>query len=113
MILNVCRVYTSATCNNAIQACKYFLRARPLNYLPYTNMLMEMITFCLQNNIFIFDGRNCDEHLFCPRFCQSLCGVVGERGVQGLLKRLNMSLYDLCSLIYFDDIFIIWKGSIE
>ena len=57
--IDVISWYTAINHQQGIEAVKHFLRSRAINLLEHSNMLLDMLDFCLKHNAFVFDDAFC------------------------------------------------------
>ena len=116
MTLDVCSLYTCIDHSLGIESCEFFLKTRPLSYLQYTEMIVDMLRFCLQHNFFIFDNLFYRQtrgaamgSCFSPSYANLLVGW-WERQIADSI--FGFDDHVVLWLRYIDDLFVIWNGSI-
>ncbi|XP_078502568.1 uncharacterized protein LOC144758683 [Lissotriton helveticus] len=113
--LDVCSLYTSIKHEDGIKACRKFLSSRSISYLKHSDMIVQMMRFCLENNFFVFDDVYYKQRqgtamgtCFAPSFA-NLFMASWEQQVEKT-HEMYRSLVKLW-LRYIDDLFIIWEGT--
>ena len=108
--LDVISLYTSIRYQNGLRACMYFLRARSLNLLYHTEMLLFMIKYCLDQNYFMFHDKYYMQQrgiavgsAFAPNLANLLMGWWEEQFVSHM-EEFNKNV--LLRLRFIDDLFI-------
>lgn len=56
IVMDIESLYTSIDHQTSLTAVKHYLDTRPLTFHNHNMMLLEMIKWCLLNNIFMFDN---------------------------------------------------------
>lgn len=119
MCLDVTSLYTSIHHRDGIRATEYYLNHRPLHLAQHNRMLITMLTFCLNNNYFLFQNQILQQirgvamgACFSPSYSCLHMGWWEEL----VLRREHKTVVDThvkTWLRYIDDLFVIWQGSAQ
>lgn len=116
--LDVTSLYTSIEHSVGIAAIQYYLERRPPQYKQHNAMLVEMVHFCLHNNIFMFNSQLYEQirgvamgASFSPSYSCLHMGRWEELVLMvqhGMIMNSSVKMW----LHYIDDLFVVWQGTI-
>lgn len=115
LCLDVVGLYTCIPHDLGLQACRQVLKERSISYLLHTEVLIDMMSVCLKQNYFIFDGRIYQQTLGTSMgtcFAPCLAGLYLGYWEEKIIKEIQSKKEHVIMWArYIDDIFCIWKGS--
>lgn len=119
IVLDITSLYTCIEHQQGLDATRYFLQKRPLKYAQHNEMLLELMSFCLHNNIFLFQGDYYRQvsgtamgTCFAPSYANLFVGWWEEQ-VSWAVTNEYWTKEIVAWHRYIDDLFIIWRGSIQ
>lgn len=102
-----------------IKAFARFLKRRNIRFLGHTNMILDMIRFCLTNHFFTFNGDLFTQTngtamgtCFAPSFANLFMGA-WEEDNRANINFQNAFARVILWLRYIDDIFVVWHGEVQ
>ncbi|XP_069493449.1 uncharacterized protein [Ambystoma mexicanum] len=114
--MDVTALYTSILHEKGLLTTEYFLKTRSISLNDHNNMILEMLQFTLQNNIFIFNNtlyRQIQGTAMGAKYAPSYANLyMGHFEIEFAWQ--HQSFTHLNNIIfwarYIDDIFLIWNG---